>query len=525
MGNEHNGSERKSSESALSPSQQDVLDRILALWPCSTVFSLWARPGMGRTSMIRELATKLNGSVILQASDWFADLDSRNPLQLEEAFVSRSIELLKSSPILLVDDFDRFMCAVANCNFAYPRQGLNHSALLSVLNVAANLKRRIVFASEGQVGEIIWPRCLHVGFSDFEPADYAFFLQKFLGEKANGIDLARVFGFAPRLTVHQLKGCLDVLRERPSLTTEDVLEYLEKLKMASNVDVGAVRHVELDDLKGVDNVLESLKRYVVTPMIEDELARSYKLRPKRGILLYGPPGTGKTTVGRALAKRLRSKFFRIDGTFISGTRDYYDRIRQVFEGAKDNAPSVVFIDDCDTIFEEDQNAGLYRYLLTLMDGLESEGMSAVTVMMTAMDAACLPPALIRSGRVELWLEMKRPDRDARLQILSARMKSIPEGKAPKKLDAVAEATEGFTGADLERLVEDAKALMLEADVLKASPGDTTEFFLEAALEVKRNVDVIEQTAQAAEERSRFQTRDPFARYQGVPQQSEPPPSS
>jgi transitional endoplasmic reticulum ATPase len=525
MDNERNGSESKPSASPLSSTQQDAVDRILALWPCSTVFSLWSKPGMGRTSMIRELAAKLDESAILQADEWFNELGTRNPLQLEEAFAARAIELLKTNLVLLVDDFDRFMCAVGTCNFMYPRQGLNQSALLAVLNTAYTLKRRIVFAGDGQVGEVISPRCLHVGFRDFEATDYEFFVHKFLGEKANGIDVSRVFGFAPRLTVHQLKGCLDVLRERPSLTTEDVLEYLEKLKMASNIDVGAVRHVEFDDLKGVDNVLESLKRYVVTPMIEDELARKYAIRSKRGILLYGPPGTGKTTVGRALAKRLRSKFFRIDGTFISGTRDYYERISHVFEGAKDNAPSIVFIDDCDTIFQEDQNAGLYRYLLTLMDGLESEGMSAVTVMMTAMDAAGLPAALIRSGRVELWLEMKRPDRDARLQILRARMETVPEGKSPKKMDAIAVATEGFTGADLERLVEDAKALMLEADVRNAGGDDTTEFFLEAAREVKRNVEVIEQSAQAAEERSRFRMPDPFAPYKGMPQQSEPPPNS
>jgi transitional endoplasmic reticulum ATPase len=71
------------------------------------------------------------------------------------------------------------------------------------------------------------------------------------------------------------------------------------------------------------------------------------------ILLYGPPGTGKTTVGRALALRLiRSKFLRIDGTFISRTSDFYQKIFHVFEGAKENAPSLVFIDDCDTIFED-----------------------------------------------------------------------------------------------------------------------------------------------------------------------------
>ena len=100
-------------------------------------------------------------------------------------------------------------------------------------------------------------------------------------------------------------------------------------------------------------------------------------RSKRGVLLYGPPGTGKTTIGRALAHRLRGKFFLIDGTFIAGTQNFYNRISQVFEAAKDNAPSVIFIDDADAIFEDGEEQALYRYLLTMLDGLESESAGRV----------------------------------------------------------------------------------------------------------------------------------------------------
>ena len=130
-------------------------------------------------------------------------------------------------------------------------------------------------------------------------------------------------------------------------------------------------------------------------------------------------------MGRALAHRLRGKFFLIDGTFIAGTNDFYKRISQVFEAAKENAPSVIFIDDADTIFEDGEERGLYRYLLTMLDGLESESAGRICVMMTAMNVANLPPALTRSGRVELWLEMKLPNAEARQIIMQQSIAELP----------------------------------------------------------------------------------------------------
>jgi SpoVK/Ycf46/Vps4 family AAA+-type ATPase len=202
--------------------------------------------------------------------------------------------------------------------------------------------------------------------------------------------------------------------------------------------------------------------------------------------LAGPPGTGKTTIGRALAHRLKSKFFLIDGTFISGTNDFYSRIRQVFEAAKQNAPAIIFIDDSDAIFESGEELGLYRYLLTMLDGLESESAGRVCVMLTAMDVGNLPPALIRSGRIELWLEMHLPDAEARTSILSSQIRQLPAALAGVRVALLVEATDGFTGADLKRLIEDAKALYAYDKAQGSAIHSETDYFLMAVETVRVN---------------------------------------
>ena len=236
------------------------------------------------------------------------------------------------------------------------------------------------------------------------------------------------------------------------------------------------------------------------------MASHFRLRSKRGVLLYGPPGTGKTTVGRALAHRLKGKFFLIDGTFIAGTDGFYNRINQVFEAAKDNAPSVIFIDDADAIFEDGEERGLYCYLLIMIDGLESESAGRVCVMMTAIDVGHLPPALVRSGRVELWLEMKLPDPQARTIILSDHLKNLPGELRELELLRLIAATDGFTGADLKRLVEDAKAIYAYDKSRGAELLPTTDYFMRAVEAVKEN----KRHYAAAEARALLQPKSPMA---------------
>jgi SpoVK/Ycf46/Vps4 family AAA+-type ATPase len=143
---------------------------------------------------------------------------------------------------------------------------------------------------------------------------------------------------------------------------------------------------------------------------------------------------------------------------VAGTPQFFHRLHLVVEAAKQNAPAVIFIDDSDVIFEGQGDAGFYRYLLTMLDGLESESVGRVCVMMTAMDVGSMPPALVRSGRIELWLEMRLPDEAARAAILADRTAALPNAMGAVDVARLARETEGLSGADLKRLVDVAKLL-------------------------------------------------------------------
>ena len=187
-----------------------------------------------------------------------------------------------------------------------------------------------------------------------------------------------------------------------------------------------------------------------------------------------------------MAHRLKSKFFLIDGTAVAGSDDFYRKVRHVFEEAKRNAPAVVFIDDADVIFDDKEEPGFYRYLLTMLDGLESASAERVCVMMTAMDAGSLPAAMVRSGRIELWLETKLPDEAARADILRAKIANLPPPIGEPDIATLANASRGLTGADLKAVVEDAKLLYAHDIVTGKQQRPVDHYYLEAIDTVRAN---------------------------------------
>jgi transitional endoplasmic reticulum ATPase len=471
-------------EFSFTPAQQQAVSRLMEAIPVGSVFALEGEVGAGKTLILGEIRRKCGGA-LLGMREFIASLQAHSPAAIEEAFVQMLERTMSDHELILVDDLHLVMNTVESCN--YPRAELFDAALTAILDQAASLRRKLVFVVEDRVPSPIQQRAYTCKIEDFTPADFACICHVHLGvEIASRLNFGEIHRFAPRLNGHQLRKVCLWLHGKSDLTTEGFIDCLHAQHMVSNVDLDEVQAVDWNELKGVDEVIRALEAKIALPFENDALAAALGLKPKRGVLLAGPPGTGKTTIGRALAHRLKSKFFLIDGTVIAGSDFFYRKVFDVFEEAKRNAPAVVFIDDADVIFEDKDERGFYRYLLTMLDGLESASAERVCVMMTAMDVNSLPPAMVRSGRIELWLETKLPDEAARASILRDKLAKLPAPIGSADIATLANASRGMTGADLKAVVEDAKLLYAQDVVLNTPLRPAEEYYFEAIATVRAN---------------------------------------
>lgn len=469
----------------LAPSQQKVIDWMNRALTVGNAFVVWGGTGMGKTTLLQELQRRHGGAIITMAQ-FMEAMTNQNPQAIEETFQHQVLEVMQKHDVVLIDDLSQLMHVICSngCN-AYTRPSLLELPLKAIVEFAAASGKKLIISHDNQTASAVRDRCFYTGIDQFTVDDYEFFCQEFLGGTGSmTLDFKKIHRFAPRLNAHQLRSACTWLAGEEHLNTDRFIDYLRSQRMASNVDLAEVQAVDLHDLKGIDDVIEALEANIILPLEDDRLATELGIKPKRGVLLAGPPGTGKTTVGRALAHRLKSKFFLVDGTFIAGSAQFYAQVHHIFEAAKNNAPSIIFIDDSDVIFQDGEEMGLYRYLLTMLDGLESASAGRVCVMMTAMDISALPPALVRSGRVELWLETRLPDNAGRANILQSLVPGIPASMGTVELPALAAATDGMTGADLKRVIEDAKILFGFDRSRGRTIRSATEYFLSAIQTVR-----------------------------------------
>lgn len=466
----------------LTPAQQTAAASLRRAAACGSMIVLQGDIGQGKTTVLRDFRAE-TGGLFLGMREFMRAVDKREPLALEEAWIQLVEASFEKHDLVMLDDL-QLIAAVVD-GYSYPRSNLWDIAITAVVEHMSKGKKLVVAVAQ-DAPQPIEHRAQTVKIADFEPSDYETICAFYLGSRAACLDYRRIHRFAPALNAHQLRTACGCMREVKDLSTDGFIEYLSSQNLTSNVEIEEVEAVDWNDLKGVDDIIRALDVKIALPFERHELAAKFQLKPKRGVLLAGPPGTGKTTIGRALAHRLKSKFFLIDGTVIAGSRDFYCKIEKIFDSAKRNAPSIIFIDDADVIFEGENKDGLYRYLLTMLDGLEGASAERVCVMMTAMNVSSLPAALVRSGRIELWLETRLPDAKARRTIFSEKLAHLPTPLNSADAEILARSSAGLTGADLKSAVEDAKLLYAHEWAQASATRRVDEYFLEAITTIQKN---------------------------------------
>ena len=238
--------------------------------------------------------------------------------------------------------------------------------------------------------------------------------------------------------------------------TEVTIKEMADNKTASTF----TSQVSYEDIGGLEEELKRIRKMIELPIKHPELFDRLGITAPKGVLLYGPPGTGKTLIAKAVAKESGASFFSIQGPEIMGS--YYgqseERLRNVFDKAEDSAPSIVFIDEIDSIApnRNDVNGEVERrvvaQLLTLMDGLSGRG--DVIVIAATNREESIDPALRRPGRFDREIEIGIPGRDGRKDILAVHLRSMPLDE-DVSTDRLANLTQGFVGADLAALAREA----------------------------------------------------------------------
>ena len=248
-----------------------------------------------------------------------------------------------------------------------------------------------------------------------------------------------------------------------------------------------ITDVHYEDIGGLGRELEMVREMIELPLRHPELFERIGIEPPKGVLLYGPPGTGKTLIAKAVANEVDAHFINLSGPEIMSK--YYgeseERLREVFNEAQENAPSIIFIDEIDSIApKREETRGeverrVVAQLLALMDGLKTRGQVMVIAATNIPDV--IDPALRRGGRFDREIEIGIPDTKGRLEIFQVHTRGVPldldqitltdkdrqtlgeeagekqeeELKRKKFLDPYASMTHGFVGADIALLVKEA----------------------------------------------------------------------
>ena len=235
-----------------------------------------------------------------------------------------------------------------------------------------------------------------------------------------------------------------------------------------NEDPGKVKY---SDVGGLNEEIRALRETIELPLTNPELFKRVGIKPPKGVLLYGPPGTGKTLLARALACNLNATFIKV---IASAIVDKYigessRLVREMFGYARDNAPSVIFMDEIDAIggkrFSEGTSADreIQRTLMEILAQLDGfSQLEGVKVVMATNRPDILDPALLRPGRLDRKIEIKLPNEQGRVEVLKIHINPLAK-KGEIDYEGLSKLCDGFNGADLRNVATEGGIFAIRAE--------------------------------------------------------------
>lgn len=257
------------------------------------------------------------------------------------------------------------------------------------------------------------------------------------------------------------------------------LEILPELPESMKMEETTVPSATYEDIGGMKVVIQKVREMIELPLRHPELFERLGVEPPKGVMLYGAPGTGKTLLARAVASESGAHFISISGPEVMSK--WYgqseENLRKIFEDAEKNSPSIIFIDEIDSIAPKREEVTgeverrVVSQLLTLMDGLKKRG--KVVVIAATNRPNAVDPALRRPGRFDREIEIPVPNRNGRLEILKIHTRNMPMSK-DVDLNWLSDITYGYVGADLWALAKEAAMSALRRVLPEIKWKDETE---------------------------------------------------
>ncbi|HKO63962.1 MAG TPA: CDC48 family AAA ATPase [Candidatus Nitrosocosmicus sp.] len=287
--------------------------------------------------------------------------------------------------------------------------------------------------------------------------------------------------------------------------TTDIVVSEESSKAVQITQEGTTASITYEDIGGLGDAVARVREMIELPLRHPELFKRLGVEAPKGVLLHGPPGTGKTLLAKAVANETNSNFFTIGGPEIMSKYhgESEERLRNVFQEAEKNAPSIIFIDEIDSIAPKREEVSgeverrIVAQLLSLMDGMKSRGKVVVIAATNRVDA--IDPALRRPGRFDREIEIGVPNRDGRLEVLQIHTRGMPLDK-DVDLQRLADISHGYVGADLQALAKEAAMRALRRvlpDMNLSSESIPLDTLRKIIVRMQDFMDVIKETEPSA----------------------------